>query len=63
MTSSIIDALRMAWSSRHPDSIAGVLASDRGSSTLRSRLQGCAAQEYGITSSMSRRKELLGHSI
>ena len=56
MTSSIvIDALRMAWFKRHPGKQAGVLFhSDRGSQYASGAFRG-VLQEYGITSSMSRR--------
>ena len=56
MTSNIvIDALRMAWFKRHPGKQAGVLFhSDRGSQYASHAFRD-TLQEYGITSSMSRR--------
>ena len=56
MTSNIvIDALRTAWFKRHPGKQAGVLLnSDRGSQYASGAFRG-VLQEYGITSSMSRR--------
>jgi transposase InsO family protein len=56
MTSNIvIDALRMAWFKRHPDKHAGLLFhSDWGSQYASGAFRG-VLQEYGITSSMSRR--------
>ena len=56
MTSNIvIDALRMAWFKRHPDKHAGLLFhSDQGSQYASGAFRG-VLQEYGITSSMSRR--------
>jgi transposase InsO family protein len=56
MTSNIvIDALRMAWFRRHPDKHTGLLFhSDQGSQYASGAFRG-VLQEYGITSSMSRR--------
>jgi transposase InsO family protein len=56
MTSNIvIDALRMAWFKHHPDKQVGLLFhSDRGSQHASGAFRG-VLQEYGITSSMSRR--------
>lgn len=56
MTRSIvIDALRMAWFKRHPDTKAGLIFhSDRGSQYASHDFRD-ALKEYGITSSMSRK--------
>ena len=56
MTSNIvIDALRMAWFRRHPGNQSGLLFhSDQGSQYASSAFRD-VLQEYGITSSMSRR--------
>ena len=56
MTSSIvIDAMRMAWFSRHPSKQAGLMFhSDRGSQYASGAFRD-VLKEYGINSSMSRR--------
>jgi transposase InsO family protein len=51
----VIDALRMAWFKRHPDTQAGLIFhSDRGSQYASHDFRD-ALKEYGITSSMSRK--------
>jgi transposase InsO family protein len=62
MTSTIvIDALRMAWFKRHPGKHAGALFhSDQGSQHASGALRD-VLNEYGITSSMSRRGNCWDH--